>query len=64
MEKYWEQRAVLEERNLMQLASIKYFSLHQEQWLIACTSILMLTADTLLVQTECNSWDRLTENTK
>lgn len=42
----------------MQLTSIKYFSLHQEQWLIACTSILMLTPDTLLVQAECNPWDR------
>lgn len=48
----------------MQLASIKYFSLHQEQWLIACTSILMLIANMLLVQAECNSWDRLTEDTK
>lgn len=48
----------------MQLASIKYFSLHQERWLIACTSILMLTPDTLLMQAECNSWARLTEDTK
>lgn len=42
----------------MQVTSIKYFSLHQEQWLIACTSILMLTPDTLLVQAECNPWER------